>query len=111
MFCYHKPKFKNHSFLYACIVAKIITSKKNPEIVKEELLNSLRESDPVKERGFNIQNIINQWEAINIIKRCEEIIKTIGYERMQRQMLKKFKTMEGLSRSTVYFYNWTLQNV
>ena len=67
--------------------------------MKEELLNSLRESDPVKERGFNIQNIINQREAINIIKRCEEIIKTIGYERMQQQILKKFKTMEGLSRS------------
>ena len=31
------------------MVAKIITRKKNPEIVKEELLNSLRESDTVKE--------------------------------------------------------------
>ena len=65
------------------MVAKIITRKKNPEIVKEELLNSLRESNTVKERKFNIQNIINQREAIDRIKRYEEIIKTIRYEAIQ----------------------------
>ena len=31
------------------MMAKTITRKKNPEIVKEELLNSLRESDTVEE--------------------------------------------------------------
>ena len=32
--------------------------------MKEELLNSLRESDTVKESNFNIQIIIDQREAI-----------------------------------------------
>ena len=36
------------------MVAKTITRKKNSEIVKEELLNSLRESDVVAEREFSI---------------------------------------------------------
>ena len=85
------------------MVAKPITRKKNPDIVNEELLNLLRESDTVKERKFNIQNIIDQREAIDIIKRYKEIIKTIRYETIQGQMLKMFKNMEGLSRSTVYF--------
>ena len=56
---------------------KTITRKKNPEIVKEKLLNFLRQSDTVKEREFNIQNINDQRNAIDIIiKRYEEIIKT-----------------------------------
>ena len=57
---------------------------------------------------FNIHNIIVQREAVDIIKHYEEIIKTrnkatIRYEAIQGQMLKKFKNMEGLSRSTIYF--------
>ena len=32
------------------MVGKAITRKKKPEIVKEELLNSLRESDSVEEQ-------------------------------------------------------------
>ena len=85
------------------MVVKTITRKKNPEIVKEELLNSLRESDTVEEREFNMQNIIDQREAIDIIERYEEIIKTIRYKAIQEQMLKKFKNMEGLITSIVYF--------
>ena len=85
------------------MVAKIITRKKIPEIVKEKLLNSLMKSDTVKEREFNLQNIINQREGIDIFKRYERITKKIRYEAIQEQMLKKFKNMEGLSRSTVYF--------
>ena len=72
-------------------------------MVKEEISNSLRESDTVKEREFNIQNIIEEREAINIIKCCEEITKTIRYEAIQVQMLKTFKNIEGLSISAVYF--------
>ena len=53
------------------MVAKTMTRKKNPEIVKDELLNSLRVSNTVEEREFNIQNIIDQREAIDIIKRCQ----------------------------------------
>ena len=63
----------------------------------------LRESDTVKEREFDIQNIIEEREAIDIIKRCEEITKTIRYEAIQVQMLKTFKNIEGLSTSAVYF--------
>ena len=79
------------------MVAKIITKKKNPEIVKQELLK------------FNIQNITDQRQAIDIIKYYEEIIKTIRYEVIQGKMLKKLKNMEVLSRSTTHFLNWSLQ--
>ena len=57
------------------MVAKTIARKKNPKIVKEELLNSLRKNDTVKEPEFNIQNIIDQREAtenqalLSVIKR------------------------------------------
>ena len=58
------------------MLAKTITRKKSPEIVEEKLLNLLKESDTVKEREFDIQNIIDQREAIGIIKHYKEIIKT-----------------------------------
>ena len=45
------------------MVTKTITSKKNLNIVKEKSINSLRESDTVEEREFNIHNIIDQGEA------------------------------------------------
>ena len=76
------------------MVAKTITKKK---YLKIELLNSLRESDTVEEREIDINNIIDQEEAIDIIKHYEEIIKmrnkkkTITYEEVQGQMLKRFK--------------------
>ena len=57
------------------MVEKTITRKKNTETVKEKILNSLRERDTVEERYFNIQNMINQREAIEAIKHYEEIIK------------------------------------
>ena len=45
--------------------------------MKEQLLNSLRESDTVKESNFNIQIIIDQREAIDrIIRYYEEVIET-----------------------------------
>ena len=81
------------------MVAKTITSKKNTEIATEKLLHLLRESDDVEDREFNIHNIIDQTEAIDIIKHYEEIIetgnkKTIKYEAVNGQILKKFKNME-----------------
>ena len=57
------------------MVAKTITRKKNIETVKEKILNSLRKSDTVEERYFNIQNMINQREVIEAIKHYEDIIK------------------------------------
>ena len=80
---------------------KTITRKK-PEIVNEECLSLLKESDTVKELQFNIQKIIDQRVATDIIKRYEENIKTIRYKSIQGQMLKKFKNMEILSISIVY---------
>ena len=58
------------------MLAKIITRKKSPEIVEEKLLNLLKEIDTVNEREFDIQNRIDQREAIDIIKHYKEIIKT-----------------------------------
>ena len=49
---------------------------KTREIVKKELLNSLKKSDTVEQQEFSIQNKINQTEGIDITKRYEEIIKT-----------------------------------
>ena len=49
------------------MVAKIITRKKNPEIVKNELLNFMTESDTVEEMEFNTYNLIDQGQAIDII--------------------------------------------
>ena len=82
--------------------------------MKEKSINSLRESDTVQEREFNIHNIIDQGEAIDIIKHYVDIMKTenkktIRYEAIQGQMLKKFKDKEGfienvgLIRFTSYF--------
>ena len=70
--------------------------------MKEELLNVLRKSDTVEEQEFNMQHPIDQREAIDVIKRYKDIIKTIRYKAMQGQMLKNFNYMEVLS-STVYF--------
>ena len=50
------------------MVVKTFTRKKNTEVVKEQLFNSMRESDTVEEREFNIHNIIDQGEAIDIIE-------------------------------------------
>ena len=58
------------------MVAKTITKKKNSEIVNEELLNLLRESDAVEEQEFNIKNIANQREVTDITKPYEKNIKT-----------------------------------
>ena len=71
------------------MVAKAISWKKNPEIVKKELLKSLRESHTVEELELNIQNIIDQRETMDIIKSYEEIVKT-GNKKTRR-----FETRQG----------------
>ena len=52
--------------------------------MKEELLNSLRESDTVEDQEFNIHNITDQRQAIDIIKHYEEIIKTTRKEKKKK---------------------------
>ena len=58
------------------MVAKTIIRKKNLEIVKEEFINLLRENDTVEKQEFNIQNIVDEIEAIDIIMHYEENMKT-----------------------------------
>ena len=84
------------------MVAKTIARKKDPEIVKEELLKLLSKSDTVEEKEFSMQNIIDQREAVNIVKPYKEIMKTIRCQAIRGQMLKKLKNMEVLSRSVTY---------
>ena len=70
--------------------------------MKEELLNLLSKSDTVEEKEFSMQNIIDQREAVNIVKPYKEIMKTIRCQAIRGQMLKKLKNMEVLSRSVFY---------
>ena len=50
------------------MIVKTFTRKENTEVVKERLINSMSKSDTLKERELNIHNIIDQGEAIDIIK-------------------------------------------
>ena len=45
-------------------------------MVKDKLLNSLRKNDEVEETEINIENLINNGEAIGLISNYEGIIKT-----------------------------------
>ena len=50
------------------MVPKSKTKKKTCEIIKRELLNSLKDNDDVEEQGFNkTANVNNSQEAIVII--------------------------------------------
>ena len=65
-------------------------------MVKDKLLNSLRKNDEVEETEINIENLINNGEAIGLISSYEGIIKTpqkkvTVYITKQGQILKKFK--------------------
>ena len=80
------------------MVSKSKTKKKTNESIKRELLNSLKENNDVEEQGLNktVNNVNNSQEAIVIIRRYEDIIKTqnkkaVGYIAKQGQLLKKFK--------------------
>ena len=60
------------------MVSKRIAKKKTNESIKRELLNSLQENDDVEEQGLieAANNVNNSQEAIQIINRYEDIIKT-----------------------------------
>ena len=58
------------------MAAKTVVKKKMHEKVKEELLNSLRENDENEVTEINTANITDPIEAIELINRYEEIIKT-----------------------------------
>ena len=98
------------------LVSKSKSKKKTNKSIKRELLNSLKENDDVEEQGLNetANNVNNSQEAITVVHRYEEIIKTqnkktIGYTGKQGELLKKFKDIEnffdnfGQSRPTMYF--------
>ena len=62
-------------------------------------MKSLKENDTAGEGDFDIENIIDQKEAINKTKRYDKAIKTgnknvIRYESIQGQMLKIFEDGE-----------------
>ena len=60
------------------MVPKRIAKKKTNESIKRELLNSSQENDDVEEQGLieAANNVNNSQEAIQIINRYEDIIKT-----------------------------------
>ena len=70
------------------MVAETIKRKKNTDTVKEELLNSLRESDTVEESDFDIKNIVDQRELIGKIKHYDEIIKTGNKNNIRYESIK-----------------------
>ena len=95
---------------------KRIAKEKANESTKRELLNLLQENDDLEDQWVNktANNVNNSQEAILIIHRYENIIKThnknaIGYIVKQGQLLKKFKDAENIfdnvsqGRSTIYF--------
>ena len=99
------------------MVSKRIAKQKTNESTKRKLLNSLQENDHVEEQRLNktANNANNSQEAILIIHRSEDIIKTqnkkaIGHIGKQGQLFwKKFKDPGnffhnvGQSRLTIYF--------
>ena len=85
------------------MVLKSKIKKKANKNIKREMLNSLKENDDVEDQGLNetANNVNNTQEAITIIRRYEEIIKTqnekaIGYTGKQGELLKKFKDTENI---------------
>ena len=68
------------------------------------------ESDTVKEREFNIQNIIEHKELIDIINRYEQIKKTIRYEAIQQQ-IENMKRLTTSKRLTPVFLILDFTNV
>ena len=68
------------------------------------------ESDTVKEREFNIQNIIEHREVIDIINSYEQIKKTIRYEAIQWQ-IKNMKRLTTSKRLTPVFLILDFTNV
>ena len=99
-------------FLQDRMAAKNIVKKKANKKVKEEPLNSLRETNEAEETEIN--PTINLTEAIELINHYEEIIKTqnkrfMRYIYKQGEILKMFKETEsffynaGQSRSGIYF--------
>ena len=81
-------------------MSKSINKKKTNVTIKRELLNSLQENDNVEEQELNekTNNVNNSEEAMVIIRRYEDIIKTknkkaIGYIGQQGEILKTFLIM------------------
>ena len=101
-------------FLQVRMVLKSETKKKTNESIKRQPLNALKENDDIEEQGLDetVNNVSNSQEAIVIIRRYEEIIKTqnkksIRYSSKQGKYLKKFKYAEDFSdkvgQNFIYF--------
>ena len=89
------------------MVAKTITRKKNPEIVKEELFKLVEGNWCSGGGAVYIQNIIDQREAIDINKCYEKIIESgnkktpVRYEAIEEQMLKNFKEKDWVDLRSI----------
>ena len=80
---------------------KNASKKKTKEIVKQELLNSVMENDEMEEPGLEerINKIIDLEEAITMVKKYGEIIRTknknvINFVGKQVQLFKKVKRQQ-----------------
>lgn len=91
-FCCHKAKLKNY-FLQVRMAAKTVIKKKQ-EMVKEELLNSLRKNDEAEKAEINTANITDLIERIELIKHYEEITQT---QHKQREIWKSLKRQKKTS--------------
>ena len=78
MFCCHKPELKILQFLRVRKVSKSTPKKKTHEMVKQELLNSLKENDYMGDTGLNetVNKTNNRQEATLLVQRYENTIKT-----------------------------------
>ena len=60
------------------MASKSVNKKETNKTIKRQLLNLLQENDHVEEQELNetANNVNNSQEAIVIIRRCEDFIKT-----------------------------------
>ena len=78
-YCCYKPKFNIYIYIYIYIYfvslhgSKYYCKERKSQKREKKIskLNLLMESDTVKEREFNIQNIIEHREVIDIINSYE----------------------------------------
>ena len=98
------------------MVLKSKTKKKTNKSKKPELLNLLKENDDFEDKGVNetVKSVNNSQEAIVLIRRNEDIIKTqnkkaIRYIAKKGELLKNFEDTQnffdnvGQRKSTIYF--------
>ena len=95
------PATNQNYYLKVSFVAKIFTRKEKPEVVKEELLNLLRESDSGNSDSLIDTTLNALWGDYKDWK--GKVNKILGNTRTYAEDKYVFITNVGLSESTVYF--------